>query len=72
MFCKLKTSELNGIYGTVVKEYDEKTGGVACKRQDNGKVIALKPENLGTKYVHNSRRSDKYNFTIIKIFTNLT
>ena len=55
-FCQLKTGSLNGVFGTVVKEYDEKTGRVACERQDNGKLLALKPENLVPKYIHNPEK----------------
>ena len=58
-FCKLKTKALNGVYGTVVKEYDEKTGRIGCKRQDTGKVLALKPENLVTKYVHKQKSTEE-------------
>ena len=50
--CKLNATALNGVYATVVKKYNEETGRIACKRQDNGKLVSVKPENLVTKYIH--------------------
>ncbi len=50
--CKLNAKALNGVYATVVKKYNEETGRIACKRQDNGKLVSVKPENLVTKFIH--------------------
>ena len=51
-FRKLNAKAMNGVYATVVKEYNEETGRIACKRQDNGKLVSVKPENLVTKFIH--------------------
>ena len=53
-FRKLNAKAMNGVYATVAEEYNEETGRIACKRQDNGKLVSVKPENLVTKFIHPS------------------
>ena len=44
--CGLKTTAMNEKMATVMAEFDTGTGRYPCRLEEDGQVIALKPENL--------------------------
>ena len=42
----LKTKAMNGKLATVMGEFDAGTGRYPCRLEEDGQVIALKPQNL--------------------------
>ena len=42
----LKTEAMNGKLATVMGEFDAGTGRYPCRLEEDGQVIALKPQNL--------------------------